>query len=168
MAVSGAKTPAGSRCSPLASAISTTAVSPRSANAAVTSSPERPGDPYLAALESGRDRGGDGAVAAVGDGQRLDLARRGATRRSPAVTRSATCTAVSEPLNLSAAMSTPSRCPIHCSVRHLAFPLLSGPRTRQGSRAAATLTAGAPASCLARPLTATGPADPRMVGNRSG
>ena len=74
----------------------------------------------------------------------------GATRRRPAVTRSATCTAVSEPLNLSAAMSTRSavtaasatlhspcfrallasrqsrRCDLN---RRWSRPWLSGPRT---------------------------------------
>src|SRR5690606_117111 len=103
-AVSGAKVSCGSRWSPLASAISTTAVSPRSANAAGTGSPSgpwtrtprrtnpaataapcdrrghgvaaRPLDPYLPPVERGGDRRGHAVVAAVGDRERLDLQSR--------------------------------------------------------------------------------------------
>ena len=72
---------------PTASAISTTAVPSAQRERRGDLVAERPGDPYLAALESGRDRRGDRAVAAVGDGQGLDLqprVRPGAARPSPA------------------------------------------------------------------------------------
>ncbi len=105
VAVSGAKTPAGSSWSPEASAISTTAVPSRSANAAVTSSPSGP-----VTRTSRRSKPAATAAATVPSPPsatgRVSTSTPGTARRSPAVTRSATCTAVSEPLNLSAAMST--------------------------------------------------------------
>ena len=144
-AVSGAKTPAGSRCSPLASAISTTAVSPRSANAAVTSCPRGP-----ATGTSRRSKPAATAAATVPSPPSAtgsaSTSRPGTTRRSPAVTRSATCTAVSEPLNLSAAMST--RCVTFS-------PCSPGLAHVKASRAAATLTGDAP-DVMHRPVPEKG------------
>lgn len=105
VAVSGANTPSGRCWRPEASAISTTAVEPRSAYAAVTGSPTGP-----VTRASRRSNPAATAAATVPSPPsatgRVSTSRPGTTRRSPAVTRSATCTAVSEPLNLSAATST--------------------------------------------------------------
>ncbi len=141
-AVSGAKTPAGRRCNPLASAISTTAVSPLSANAAVTSWPSGP-----ATRTSRRSKPAATAASTVPSPPSAtgsaSTRRSGTTRRSPAVTRSATCTAVSEPLNLSAAMST-RRVSFTAASATLLSPCSPGPAHVRASRAAATITGGHP------------------------
>ncbi len=106
VAVRGAKTPAGRCWSPEASAISTTAVpSSRSAKVAVTGVPVGP-----VTRASCRVKPAASAAATVPSPPSATgtaaTSRPGTARRRPAVTCSATSTAVSEPLNLSAAIST--------------------------------------------------------------
>ncbi|CAM5721962.1 hypothetical protein SVIOM342S_02969 [Streptomyces violaceorubidus] len=103
---------------------------------------EGTGDPYLPALEPGRDRGGHRAVAAVGDGQRLDQDVRHDAAQS---CRDALgdLDGRQRALELVRGDEYPTG-PVHSSVSHLALPLLSEPCARQGSRAAATLTGGRP------------------------
>ncbi len=149
--VSGAKTPLGRRCSPLASAISTTAVSPRTAKAAVTSSPRGP-----ATRISRRSKPAATAASTVpsppsATGMAV-TSRSGTTRRSPAVTRSATCTAVSDPLNLSAAMST-LWVPLCAAFATLRSPCSTGPRAFRGQSRRCDLNRRTPpASCPDRTL----------------
>lgn len=105
VAVSGAKIPGGSRRSPEASAISTTAVPSRSAYAASTVSPIGPVTRTVRRSNPAATAASTVPSPPSATGSSV-TSRPGTTERSPAATCAATCTAVSEPLNLSAAIST--------------------------------------------------------------